>query len=177
MTPEELFEEYRDRAERIAQSLCWHYQVSGALNHQEEAKSEALLALWRACQAFDPEKQALENKKRAAESNVLTAIFGVHIKTKKAKNPYANFWMWAITRVRGRVIDYFRSERLITRIQQGEDKDKKVTMLYQDRFLSASYPLPGLDKDPSRSGNISGPSPRVWGKHYRSRVFRHGYQL
>lgn len=58
MSPEDLFAAHVDRAEKIATALCWRYRVSGALFYQEEARSEARLALWRACRNFDPGRQA-----------------------------------------------------------------------------------------------------------------------
>ena len=64
-------------------------------------------------------------------------------------------------RVRGRVLDFFRAQRLITRLpKKSEDKPDapRYTMLYKDRFLSANNPVLRKSSNSSRVSE-GGPSP------------------
>jgi DNA-directed RNA polymerase specialized sigma24 family protein len=139
LTPLDLFEAYRDKAEKMASSLCWHYQVSGALAFQEEAKSEALMALWKECQKFDPQKQGFQRKQYSVQVFWNVLLGDQSFPLTSAKNPYANFWIYCVQKVRGRVIDFFRAQRLITKQQPNAAGIRpKKTLLYRDRFISTS---------------------------------------
>jgi hypothetical protein len=141
LTPTELFNAYQEKAERMADSLCWHFSVSGALAFQEEARQEALKELWRCANTFEPGKQKLQLKISRGHSDVWGLLFAGDIEATPVPQPsYSNFWIWSVQRVRGRVLDFFRSERLITRIAKSTDENapKRTSMLYKDRFLSAS---------------------------------------
>ena len=134
MEPEALFNAHLDKAEKIATSLCWRYRVSGALSYQEEAKSEARLALWRACRNFDPCRQELEIRKIRQHGLALfwNPIFGAPPPPNHDQDPFSNFWIWAVRQIYGRVIDWFRSYHLIKRMA----KDEKPSMIYHERFIS-----------------------------------------
>ena len=135
MSPEDLFNAHVDRAEKIATALCWRYRVSGALYYQEEAKSEARLALWRACQNFDPGRQALELRKMRQHdlAHFWNPLFGAPPPSDSDhQNPFDNFWIWAVRQIYGRIIDWFRSYHLIKRMAKGE----APSMIYHERFLS-----------------------------------------
>lgn len=117
MTPEELFTRYSPKAREIVQKLCWYYQCSGALQYQDEAHSEGQMALWQFCERFDPSKQAFQLKKERQQQSELiySLIFNYEEPEYEPSDPYANFWMLAVLRVKGAVIDFFRAERLITK--------------------------------------------------------------
>lgn len=135
MSPTELFQTNVDKAEKLATSLCWRYRVSGALTYQEEAKSEARVALWRACTRFDPGKQELEIRKirEYSATQFWDPLFGLSPSlTPPPSNPADNFWIWAVRQINGRVIDWFRSYHLIKRMAEGEHP----SMVYHERFLS-----------------------------------------
>ena len=135
VTPEELFAAHVDKAEKIASTLCWRYKVSGALCYLEEAKSEARLALWRACVNFSPGKQAFEIRKirEHISASFWSPLFGAPAPPLPlSSDPYDNFWIWAIRQIYGRVIDWFRSYRLIKRMAEGES----ASMVYHERFIS-----------------------------------------
>ena len=135
MSPEDLFQAHVDRAEKIATALCWRYRVSGALFYQDEARSEARLALWRACRNFDPTRQELEIRKiRQHElAHFWNPLFGTPPPPDTDhQGPYDNFWIWAVRQIYGRVIDWFRSYHLIKRMAKGEGP----SMVYHERFLS-----------------------------------------
>ena len=137
VSPHQLFETHMSKADRIAERLCWHYRISGALLYQEEARSEARMALWRCCMLFDPSLQALQNKisKALEQSLFWSPIFGFKVQDSR-KDPYATFWIWSIQRINGRVLDFFRSQQLIRCLEPGEAH----TMLYRNKFVSISNP-------------------------------------
>lgn len=99
----------------MACKLCHTYRVSGAMAYQDEAISRALMALWIKCCDFDPSKQLMQRKEEESRINELfhRFIFGMEPEPYVAKDPYSNFWMYCFTRVRGSVLDFFRSEKLI----------------------------------------------------------------
>jgi DNA-directed RNA polymerase specialized sigma24 family protein len=135
VAPEDLFTAHVEKAEKIATALCYRYRVSGALSYQEEAKSEARLALWRACQTFDPSRQGLEVRKAREHmaSCFWNPIFGSPPPPpSEHTDPYDTFWIWAVRPIYGRIIDWFRSYHLIKRMA----KDEKPSMVYHERFLS-----------------------------------------
>ena len=115
MTPEELFYLHTAKVRLLVDKTVWHYKCSGALHYQEEAYSEAQMALWRFCHTFDPTKQLLQSKKERARQTLLfySLIFEIEEPEYEPSDPYANFWMLAVLYVRGAVIDFFRAERLI----------------------------------------------------------------
>lgn len=125
----------------MAENLCWHYAVSGALAYQEEAVSEALLGLWQACTRFDESKQVMQRRelRRIAEYHFWHLLFAGALPVFAADATYQNFWIWAVRRIRGSVIDLFRRERIITRLQGKEDGYR--TLLYKDKFLSCDAVL------------------------------------
>lgn len=161
MTPQELFDKHQARAERIAEGLCWHCQISGALAFQEEAKQEALQELWRCAVNFDPDKQSLQLRVSGSNAVFWNAVMGKDLSELPVKKSYSNFWIWTAMRVRGRVLDFFRAQRLITRLpKKSEDKPDapRYTMLYKDRFLSANNPVLRKSSNSSRVSE-GGPSP------------------
>lgn len=98
--------------------MCFFYAVSGALNYREEAISEAKMALWKCCCRFDPAKQRMQVKQQKirTEEILLSCIFGYTTPADPSpvnSDPYKNFWISSLTRIRGSVLDYFRAERLI----------------------------------------------------------------
>lgn len=119
MSPQELFDSHVQKAEEVASRLCFFYAVSGALNYREEAISEAKMALWKCCCRFDPNKQKMQIKQQGkqalSEEIILSCIFDYQVPVVTTTNldPYKNFWISSLTRVRGSVLDYFRAERLI----------------------------------------------------------------
>jgi RNA polymerase sigma factor (sigma-70 family) len=117
--------------------------VSGALAFQEEAKQEALQELWKCAVAFDPDKQCLQMRVVGSNAIFWKAVLGKDLSLLPMKKRYSNFWIWATMRIRGRVLDFFRAQRLITRAPKRSDPDapRQVTMLYKDRFLSANSPV------------------------------------
>jgi hypothetical protein len=128
----ELFQAHAQRAEEIALDMCWKYRLSGSLFYMEEAKSEALMALWLACVEFDP--------------------YGQTFTRAQGKDPYGSFWMWAAQRIRGRIIDWFRSYHLIKRLQEGE----QYSMPYHERFLSMTRSKQSARYLSYRAGGRSG---------------------
>lgn len=135
MSPTDLFAAHVEKAEKIATALCYRYRISGALVYQEEAKSEARLALWRACQNFDPGRQALEIRKvrERMASCFWNPLFGSPPPPpSEHTDPFDTFWIWAVRPIYGRIIDWFRSYHLIKRM----GKDEKPSMVYHERFLS-----------------------------------------
>lgn len=120
MSPTELFEAHSQKAEEIAEKLCYLYTVSGALAYREEAKSEARMALWKCCLRFDPRKQLMQRKKQKLkeEEQLWAAVLGYpppEIPSEESYDPYKNFWIASLRRIRGSVLDLFRSERLIVK--------------------------------------------------------------
>lgn len=122
MSPQELFDLHVYKAYQVASKLCLFYAVSGSRNYREEAISEAKMALWRCCVEFDPNKQVMQirqqqlDNKQKSEEIILACIFGYEappVPTEKNQDPYKNFWMLSLLRVRGSVIDFFRQQRLI----------------------------------------------------------------
>lgn len=123
MTPQDLFDSHVSKAEEVASRLCFFYAVSGAMNYREEAISEAKMALWKCCCRFDPNKQRMQIKQQGvmaqaiAEEIILSCIFDYQIPPASVSptntDPYKNFWISSLTRIRGSVLDYFRTERLI----------------------------------------------------------------
>lgn len=177
MSPIELFEVHRSKAERVAERLCWHYQISGALRLVQDAKQEACLALFKESSRFKPRRQAFARRK---DRMAITAVYWSILRKQKREalpeqDPYSTFWMFAVARVQGSVIDFFRKQRIIQRLPQAE-ADQPVfcerctspmlvfsqecehggfcrqprTMLYHERFLSASG-SPDDDSTPCRS--------------------------
>lgn len=175
MLPEKLFSLHSAKAERLAERLCWHYQIAGTRQWEEEAKSEALIGLWKACIKFRPRRQVMERRREVQEiSKTYWSVIAKHAREPKTSqsDPYKTFWLYAVSRVRGAVIDFFRSHKLINRLpDSGEggaircERCNEVmpksgsiecldggfcraprTMLYHERFLSASRAcvLPGL---------------------------------
>ncbi len=135
--PQTLFDRHLAQADRVAERLCWSYRVSGALTYQEEARSEARLALWRCCLSYNPDLQAFQKKLAHVADLIIfwSPVLGIAV-TEPRKDPYASFWIWAVQRVGGRVLDFFRSQHLITRLAPGETH----TMLYRERFVSMGTP-------------------------------------
>lgn len=123
MTPEDLFHLYSPKAKEVVNKLVWYFACSGALQYQDEAHSEGQLALWQFCNRFDPSKQAFQIKKERAQQSELiySLIFDYDPPEYSPSDPYANFWMLALLRVRGAVIDFFRAERLITKRSLGPE--------------------------------------------------------
>jgi RNA polymerase sigma factor (sigma-70 family) len=117
-SPERLFLSYAQQAEDIALTECWKNRISGSMYYQEEAKSEALMALWRACVEFDPSKQTLT--------------------LNHGEDPYDSFFKWATQRVRGRVVDWFRSYHLMARCGDKDGGGLKYRLPYHKMFLSMS---------------------------------------
>lgn len=115
MTPDELFTLHSPAAREIVTKLIWHYRSSGALQYQDEAHSEGQLALWQLCNRFDPGKQAFQVKKeRQRQTDLLYSImFGYDLTPVAPIDPYQNFWMLVVLRVKGAVIDFFRAQKLI----------------------------------------------------------------
>lgn len=118
VSPQELFDSHTAKAQDVASRLCFFYAVSGALNYREEASSEALMALWECCCRFDPSKQKMQQKieSKRTEEIIFSSIFGYDMPFAPAPtncDPYKNFWIASLMRVRGSVLDYFRRERLI----------------------------------------------------------------
>lgn len=118
MSPQDLFDSNVSKAEEVASRLCFFYAVSGALNYRDEAISEAKMALWKCCCRFDPNKQRMQIKQQKirTEEILLSCIFGYSTPADPSpvnSDPYKNFWISSLTRIRGSVLDYFRSERLI----------------------------------------------------------------
>lgn len=122
MSPQELFDSHVHKAEEVSSRLCFFYAVAGALNYKDEAASEAKMALWKCCRKFDPNKQRMQIKlqgsqaKALSEEIILSCIFNYELPVSSPPtnlDPYKNFWISSLTRVRGSVLDYFRSERLI----------------------------------------------------------------
>jgi RNA polymerase sigma factor (sigma-70 family) len=136
VSPNDLFDKYLDKADAVANGLCWYYRVSGAGLYREEAQSEARLALWKACLRFDPSKQGLEAKKSQQRDQLafFNSLVGLP-PPPSAKNPADNFWIWASFQIRGRVIDLFRSLKLISRMKENES----YTMLASERFISTDF--------------------------------------
>lgn len=152
MVPLELFERHCAQAEKLAVNLCHHYAVSGALSYQDEAKSEALLALWKQAEAFDPNKQTMQRQQ--FEQSYFAALLGIEVPPAKFKDPYDIFWFSAVMRVSGAVLDFFRSQRLIFKLKKVEDgKEPERTMLHYERFVSISSEAPC---DPATCETIPG---------------------
>lgn len=108
---------------------------------------------------FQPGKQIIELRVTEGYRDVWLALMGDVIKATPVPPPsYANFWIWSVGQVRGRVIDYFRSEKLITRVPKSKNGDapKRQSMLYKDRFLSASNPLFNLKTNSSDGNSLAG---------------------
>jgi len=131
--PEKLYSLHEPKARQIAQCLCHHYQYSGALAYQDEANSEAQIALWKMCRNFDPSKQRFQRQQEAAKLQnqtdeiLLAEIFGYDLPPPVIiSDPYSTFWISSVQRVRGAVIDYFRSERIITKFER-RGSIKKLT--------------------------------------------------
>lgn len=123
IAPEVLFGIYTSSAKELVTKLIWHYSSSGALQYQDEAHSEGQLALWQLCQRFDPTKQAFQVKKeRERQAELLhSMIFCYDLPEERPVDPYANFWMLAVLRVRGGVLDFFRAQKLIVKRSMPED--------------------------------------------------------
>lgn len=115
MQPLDLYLRHEKQAEEVAVKLCYHYQFSGALPFKDDAIGEAKKALWKCAVTFDPAKQVMACRKEAQQAaEVLAAIiFGYLPPEYEERDPYANFWMASIMRVRGSVQDLFRSQKLI----------------------------------------------------------------
>jgi len=118
--------------------LCYLYQVSGAVPYMRDAESEAIRALWRRCCAFDPKKQKMqmESLRQRSEEMLWAVVMEYSIPNFEDVDPYSRFWMNAVQYVRGAVLDFFRSERLITKRVKKEGEEVKPTMLYAERFPS-----------------------------------------
>jgi RNA polymerase sigma factor (sigma-70 family) len=120
--PIDLYTAHEQKARQVAQGLCHHYQYSGALAFQDEANSEALIALWKRCVRFDPMKQVLQRQQEAnrlqaqADEILMASIFLYEPPAPViVSDPYSTFWISSIQYVRGSVLDYFRAERIITK--------------------------------------------------------------
>jgi DNA-directed RNA polymerase specialized sigma24 family protein len=132
-----------EKAREVAKSLCFYYAVSGALAFQDEATSEAYKALWLCCQRFDPKRQVMQRRKAQIQTDeqFWAIIFEYPLPESIPFDPYANFWMCSIQRVRGGVLDFFRAQRLITKRSKKPGEEQKPTMLHAERFLSLDRPL------------------------------------
>jgi len=151
VTPEELFLVHKERAEALAERLCWHFQVAGTMSYLDEAKSTARVTLWTMAGRYDPSKQAYVGRKRsdAIFWNVFTDTQLFESPSGK-RDPYETFWLWAQQRVRGSVLDFFRSHKLIVRGATTEH----YSIPYYDRFVSIDSLVDRTDYS-NRPGRIS----------------------
>ncbi len=140
MLPEDLFTRHSQQADKLALDLCHFYAVSGALAYRDEACSEAKLALWKQAVTFNPAKQLMQRV--VAEESYWAALIGYDMPVPKYRDPYDTFWISSIQRVRGAVLDFFRSQRLITKLPKILPGEKQIrTMLYYERFVSMNKPI------------------------------------
>ena len=161
MQPLDLYLAHEKKAEEVATKLCYYYRVSGALPHQEDAKAEARKALWKRAVSFDPSKQIMQCREEARQVRELmsSAIFGYSKPTFTPRDPYSTFWMFTIMRVRGAVLDFFRSEKLIRKFVAKGDLERlskdQIKLIQQRMFdgddaediaLEYGIPLDQLDE-------------------------------
>jgi RNA polymerase sigma factor (sigma-70 family) len=137
VTAEELFHAHAEKARDLARKLCHFYAISGALSHMEEAESEAMRGLWWCCSRFNPRRQELQ-RRTLHDETFWSIMLRYEPPTYDPRDAYKNFWISSIRRIRGSVLDYFRSEKLITKRAKG---DTKPTMLYSEKFVSIDRPI------------------------------------
>lgn len=139
MTPEQLFLAHKDKAEKLAERLSWHFAAAGAQSFSDEAKGVARLTLWNKCREFDPKRQTMAKIRWRwkAESTFWGPLMGTKPsgEVQSARDPYDSFWLWAQQRVRGSVMDYFRSQKLIVR---GATSDN-FSIPYPDKYVSLEH--------------------------------------
>lgn len=55
-SPDNLYRDYEQKANRAADKICRQFARSGALAHRRDMQARCRLELWRACRKYDPAK-------------------------------------------------------------------------------------------------------------------------
>lgn len=96
--------------------------------------AEARKALWKCAVEFDPRKQVMQRRAETliAKEIMIAMILGMQPPKFSTVDQYANFWMISAMRVRGSVLDFFRSEKLIRKMVVKGDLQKLTKKQIKD---------------------------------------------